>query len=947
MTSTQPLFDGAQDIPMAPPELASVHQHLIRFSQDPLAGTSAEFKVGVDSLPYLADHAFQDLIVLPGSLYVEMAFCVHVSLLKQVAGTLRKATFQNPVILSEGDSTIRVLVKDQGDGNARYTFYELAGDDVAQQMGTQYCAQVEIESRRLAARESHLKGLSIKDFTDHSSCAINRDEFYGALRANGNQYGPHFQHLDALWRVGDQVLGRLSVPRIKGQVGQHSLLPTLVDSIVQLQSAFILDKGRTFVLRSIDQIEIHEFDLPHTLWALATVTAPHERETGLVGDLDVFDESGKRYLTLSGVTFAYLDRIQADNVESPVKTSICIASTFTAEPLNDSLSFWSRYLGIPTDIEFAPYNQIFQELLSTGSALRKNRDGVNVVLLSLEDWTEKRAHSVSGLSKDRVEECFKNHSRCVLPNGLEVAHLNEYETSYVYKEIFEDRCYLRHGIQLRDGDTVVDIGANIGLFSLFVLDACPNAKIYSFEPSPIVYDLLKANCDAYGIDVRAFNCGVSDRAKTARFTFYEKSSVFSGFYSDEHEDKEAIRAVVRNVLRGQTSEGNESLEEYVGELTQDRLRQTTCECRLTSVSDIIRENGIDRIGLLKIDAEKSELDILRGIEDCHWPIIDQLVVEIHDRTMKAVKEVEEILIQKGYRCAVEEEALLKSSGLFNIYASRRSSLSVGAKETESASSEGMALQRNITEFCSALTSFMQHSTVPLILVICPRTPAARNDPKLGETLDKGEAELLARAGRLSNVLPIDSASVLQRYPVTDHYDPHSHELGQIPYTPACYASIGTNVFRTLTSLKIPPYKVVVLDCDNTLWQGVCGEDGSDGVEVTPSHQFLHRFMIEQMHSGALICLCSKNNEADVFAAIDTRQDMLLKREHLAAWRINWGRKSDNLKSLAVQLNLQLESFIFIDDNPVECAEVKANCPGVLTLQLPERKDLIPDFLNGV
>ena len=442
------------------------------------------------------------------------------------------------------------------------------------------------------------------------------------------------------------------------------------------------------------------------------------------------------------------------------------------------------------------------------------------------------------------------------------------------------------------------------------------------------------------------NLGVSDRPKTATFTFYEKSSVFSGFHSDETEDRQAIQTVVRNMLKSETVAG-ESMEDYVNELTADRLRRRTHECRLTSVSDIIRDHQIDKIDLLKIDAEKSELDIIRGIEDCHWPIIDQVVVEIHDRTKKAVREIEEILIQKGYRCAVEEEALLKSSGLFNIYASRRASLSVDAKEKESAPSKGVALQRNITEFCGALTSFMQHSTVPLVLVICPRTPAARNDPALGETLDKGESELLARAGTLANVHPIDSGSLLRRYPVTDYYDPHSHQLGQIPYTPACYASIGTTVFRTLTSLKRPPYKVLILDCDNTLWKGVCGEDGSEGIEVTPSHQFLQRFMIEQMHSGALICLCSKNNEADVFAVIDQRDDMILKREHLAAWRINWTRKSDNLKSLAVQLNLQLESFILIDDNPVECAEVNANCPGVLTLQLPERSELIPVFLKGV
>jgi len=941
------LINNSRDVALASAKASVVKQCLIRFSRDPSEATFAEFKVGVSSLAYLADHGFQDVIVLPGSLYVEMALCVHVHLLKQAAALL-KATFQNPVILSEDDSTIRVMVEERGNGIVEYKFYEVAGDHVTWDPQTQCCAKVEVESQRSTSRESHRNGLTIKDLKSRSLRAIERDEFYEALRANGNQFGPQFQCLDAVWLAGDHVLGRLAVPRLKGEFGRDFLFPALLDSIVQLQAGFILDRGRTFVLRAIDQIEAHEIDLPDTLWALATlVTEPKERETVLVGDLDVFDESGKRYFTLSGVTFAYLDGIQASNPETPVKTKVCIASTFTAEPLEDSLRFWSRYWGVPTDIEFAPYNQIFQELLSAGSAFRKNRNGGNVVLLNLEDWTDKREHSLSGVSKNRVHQYLKTHSRCVLPNGLEIAHLNDYETSYVYKEIFEDRCYLRHGIQLRDGDTVIDIGANIGLFSLFVLDSCPNAKIYAFEPSPTVYDLLEANCTAYGPDVRAFNCGVSDRAKTAQFTFYEKSSVFSGFYSDEREDKEAIRAVVRNVLRSETTEGNESLEEYVGDLTRDRLLQATCECRLTSVSDIIRDNRIDRIGLLKIDAEKSELDIIRGIEDCHWPIIDQIVVEIHDRTKKVVREIEEILIRKGYRCAVEEEALLKNSGLFNIYASRPARLSADARETESVSSQGAALQRNIIEFCGALTTFMRLSTVPLVLVVCPRTPAARNDPALGEMLDNGEAELLERAGTLANVYPISSESVLRRQPVADYYDAHSHQLGHIPYTTACYASIGTSVYRTITSLKRPPYKVVVLDCDNTLWKGVCGEDGPEGVEVTPAHQFLQRFMLEQMQSGALICLCSKNSEADVFAVIDQRSDMVLKREHLAAWRINWTRKSDNLKSLAAQLNLQPESLIFIDDSPVECAEVKANCPGALTLQLPENRELIPAFLNNV
>jgi hypothetical protein len=91
---------------------------------------------------------------------------------------------------------------------------------------------------------------------------------------------------------------------------------------------------------------------------------------------------------------------------------------------------------------------------------------------------------------------------------------------------------------------------------------------------------------------------------------------------------------------------------------------------LTSVSDIIRENRIDRIDLLKIDAEKSELDIIKGIEDGDWPKIGQIVIEIHDRTREAVRRVEDLLIEKGYRCAVEQETLLEHAGLFNVYATR-------------------------------------------------------------------------------------------------------------------------------------------------------------------------------------------------------------------------------------------------------------------------------------
>jgi FkbH-like protein len=104
-------------------------------------------------------------------------------------------------------------------------------------------------------------------------------------------------------------------------------------------------------------------------------------------------------------------------------------------------------------------------------------------------------------------------------------------------------------------------------------------------------------------------------------------------------------------------------------------------------------------------------------------------------------------------------------------------------------------------------------------------------------------------------------------------------------------------------------------------------------------------MRAQQTAGRLLAVCSKNSEEDVREVFAQRLDMPLRREHFAACRVNWSPKSENLKSIARELNLGLDSFIFVDDNPVECAEVEANCPGVLALQLPEDPEEIPQFLK--
>ncbi|HEX5220542.1 MAG TPA: HAD-IIIC family phosphatase, partial [Verrucomicrobiae bacterium] len=146
------------------------------------------------------------------------------------------------------------------------------------------------------------------------------------------------------------------------------------------------------------------------------------------------------------------------------------------------------------------------------------------------------------------------------------------------------------------------------------------------------------------------------------------------------------------------------------------------------------------------------------------------------------------------------------------------------------------------------------------------------------------------------------------------------------------------------ALKQAPCKVIALDCDHTLWRGVCGEDGPNGVEVDQPRRALQEFMRDQLDAGRLLCLCSKNNEADV-AAVFERQPMPLQPEHFVSRQVNWHPKSLNLRAMADELKLGLDSIVLVDDNPMECAEVTANCPEAVALQLPEDPNLIPQFLK--
>jgi FkbH-like protein len=257
------------------------------------------------------------------------------------------------------------------------------------------------------------------------------------------------------------------------------------------------------------------------------------------------------------------------------------------------------------------------------------------------------------------------------------------------------------------------------------------------------------------------------------------------------------------------------------------------------------------------------------------------------------------------------------------------------------------IMRSVEELIAALESAGKQTGAAYLVCLCPASRALRGDGEWCEFLTDMEAQVVTRLGDATGVYVITSAEIEDLYPVAEYEDEYADKLGHVPYSAEFFAALSTMIVRRISSLRGPEYKVVVLDCDQTLWKGVCGEDRAMGVVVDPARRALQEFMLKQRDAGKLLCLCSKNNEEDVWEVFEQNPGMLLRREDIAGFRINWKPKSENLRALAEQLTLGLDSFAFVDDSAVECAEVEAGCPEVLALQMPAESEQWQLFLKHV
>ena len=173
-------------------------------------------------------------------------------------------------------------------------------------------------------------------------------------------------------------------------------------------------------------------------------------------------------------------------------------------------------------------------------------------------------------------------------------------------------------------------------------------------------------------------------------------------------------------------------------------------------------------------------------------------------------------------------------------------------------------------------------------------------------------------------------------------------LYSIPFLKSYVNHIKPILFSTIGLAK----KALIFDCDNTLWKGILGEDGFENIEMSTNTK--HGYIFSEIQSialslesqGVLLGLCSKNNFEDVMEVVNSHPDMQLKEHHLSIIKVNWKDKASNLKSISSELNIGLDSIVFIDDSQFEIDLVNEKLPMVTTIQVPSDHIQLSKFIKA-
>ena len=201
-----------------------------------------------------------------------------------------------------------------------------------------------------------------------------------------------------------------------------------------------------------------------------------------------------------------------------------------------------------------------------------------------------------------------------------------------------------------------------------------------------------------------------------------------------------------------------------------------------------------------------------------------------------------------------------------------------------------------------------------------------------------------------NVKVINFSDFTCRYSRKELIDWKYFFLFQMGLNPKLSRPFGEWFERKVSQIALKRKKCLVLDLDNTLWGGILGEDGKAGIKVGgdypgKAYYFFQKSLLELSNTGVILTVCSKNNEQDVLEAWEDNPFMALRKENFVTWRINWLDKASNIKSIADELNIGLDSIVFIDDNQSERELIRSFLPEVTVPDFPEQPYDLPVFFK--
>jgi FkbH-like protein len=190
------------------------------------------------------------------------------------------------------------------------------------------------------------------------------------------------------------------------------------------------------------------------------------------------------------------------------------------------------------------------------------------------------------------------------------------------------------------------------------------------------------------------------------------------------------------------------------------------------------------------------------------------------------------------------------------------------------------------------------------------------------------------------VYVFDYDSLVARHGYDFWHDEYKWLTARMPVSANCLIYLANEYLRFIVPLAGKTAKALVMDLDNTLWGGIIGEEGINGIILSPeypgfAYTQLQRAILDLYERGIILAVCSKNNLPDVTEVFDKHPNMLLQQKHFGAMRINWSDKAQNLREIAEELNIGIDSLVFLDDNPVEREGIRSSLPDVSVIELPE------------